>query len=85
MITVEIVPDDGGPPEEVPRVQFAWPLDGEAPEDLRWYLEDYLQAPFGVREDRGLWIHDRLADRGEWRSGRCWAAASSANVSPLRR
>ena len=39
---------DGGLPEEVSRGPLAWPLDGEALEDLRWYLEDYLLAPFGV-------------------------------------
>jgi hypothetical protein len=25
-----------------------WPLDADALEELRWYLEDYLRAPFGV-------------------------------------
>ncbi len=30
-----------------------WPLDGEALEDLRWYLEEYLLAPYGVYGDRG--------------------------------
>lgn len=39
--------------EEVSRGPLAWPLDADALEDLRWYLEDYLLAPFGVWEDRG--------------------------------
>lgn len=26
--------------------ELAWPLDADAMEDLRWYLEDYLRAPF---------------------------------------
>jgi hypothetical protein len=30
------------------RAPLAWPLGGGALEDLRWYLEDYLLAPFGV-------------------------------------
>ena len=34
-------------------------------EDLRWYLEDYLRAPFGVWEDRGPAIRDRLAGWGD--------------------
>jgi len=38
--------------------KLAWPLDTDAPEDLRWYLEDYLRAPFGVYGER------RTADRG---------------------
>ena len=32
---------------------LAWPLDEDALEELRWYLEDYLRAPCGVYEDRG--------------------------------
>jgi hypothetical protein len=37
----------------VSRAPLAWPLDAGALEDLRWYLEDYLQAPYGVWQDRG--------------------------------
>ncbi|HZG06514.1 MAG TPA: hypothetical protein VE546_23560, partial [Streptomyces sp.] len=37
----------GGPAEP------AWPLDEAALEDLRWYLEEYLRAPFGVYGERG--------------------------------
>ena len=51
---------EGGLPEEVSAGALAWPLDGDALEDLRWYLEDYLLAPFGVWEDRGP------AVRGSW-------------------
>ena len=46
---------------------LSWPLDNDALEDLRWYLEDYLTAPFGVYGDRGSGIEARLADWG----GRC--------------
>jgi hypothetical protein len=38
---------DGGLPEEVARAPLTWPLDASALEDLRWYLEDYLLAPYG--------------------------------------
>ncbi|WP_143204108.1 CHAT domain-containing protein, partial [Streptomyces kebangsaanensis] len=41
-----------------------WPLDAEALEDLRWYLEDYLRAPFGVYGDRGPDIARRLPEWG---------------------
>jgi hypothetical protein len=51
---------DGGLPEEVSRAPQAWPL-----EDLRWYLEDYLLAPFGVWEDRGPAVQGKLAGWGE--------------------
>ena len=49
----------------VPPVSLNWPLDDTALEDLRWYLEDYLRAPFGVWEDRGPRIQAMLARWGE--------------------
>jgi CHAT domain len=63
-VSVTIWPD-GGLPEAVARMVLNWPLDDAALEDLRWYLEDYLRAPFGVYEDRGPQIHERLAAWGE--------------------
>ncbi|HEY0014844.1 MAG TPA: tetratricopeptide repeat protein [Longimicrobium sp.] len=39
------------------------PLSARELEDLRWYLEDYLQAPFAVYEERGSAIQGRI---GEW-------------------
>ena len=41
------------------------PLDDEALERLRWYLEDYLRAPYGVYEDRGRAVAEGLAGWGE--------------------
>jgi hypothetical protein len=52
---------DGGFSEEVSRAPLAWPLDDDALEDLRWYLEDYLLAPYGVWEDRGPAVRAKLA------------------------
>ncbi|WIX85689.1 tetratricopeptide repeat protein [Amycolatopsis sp. DG1A-15b] len=43
---------------------LAWPWDSEKSEDLRWYLEDYLRAPFGVYEDRGSRIANELPEWG---------------------
>ena len=43
---------------------LAWPLDADALEELRWYLEGYLRAPFGVYEDRGPEVAARLASWG---------------------
>ncbi|ABW13035.1 Tetratricopeptide TPR_2 repeat protein [Parafrankia sp. EAN1pec] len=40
------------------------PIDAAELEDLRWYLEDYLQTPFGVYSDRGSRIAGQLADWG---------------------
>jgi tetratricopeptide (TPR) repeat protein/transcriptional regulator with XRE-family HTH domain len=54
-----------GASKVVSRAPFAWPLDGEALEDLRWYLEDYLKAPFGVWEDRGPAVREKLTAWGE--------------------
>ncbi len=56
---------DGELPQEVSRSPVAWPLDGDALEDLRWYLEDYLLAPFGVWEERGPAVQARLAEWGD--------------------
>jgi len=46
-------------------VALGWPLDADALEELRWYLEDYLRAPFGVYEDRGPGVAARLASWGQ--------------------
>jgi hypothetical protein len=54
---------DGELPSSYEPVPLAWPLDDDALEDLRWYLEDCLIAPFGVYEDRGSRI---AGDLGGW-------------------
>ena len=56
---------DGELPEPVSRALFVWPLDADALEGLRWYLEDYLQAPFGVWEARGPAMQGKLAGWGD--------------------
>ena len=61
---VALWPDEGLP-EPVTRTPLAWPLDADALEDLRWYLEDYLSAPFGVWEDRGPVVREMLAGWGK--------------------
>jgi tetratricopeptide (TPR) repeat protein len=53
----------GGPTGEP--CALAWPLDAGALEELRWYLEDYLRAPFGVYESRGPEAEARLPAWGE--------------------
>ena len=64
LVKVSQWPDDGLP-EQVSESEFVWPLDDVALEDLRWYLEDYLRAPFGVWEERGPQIQAGLAGWGE--------------------
>lgn len=44
---------------------LVWPLDADALEELRWYLEDYLRAPFGVYEDRGPRVAAQLPAWGQ--------------------
>jgi hypothetical protein len=63
--SVGLWPRMGMPQTVVMRQRLEWPLDGQALEDLRWYLEDYLRMPFGVWEDRGPAIQARLAGWGE--------------------
>ena len=46
-------------------VDLVWPLSVDELEDLRWYLEDYLRAPFGVYEERGPQIAGRLQGWGQ--------------------
>ncbi|MGW5742049.1 tetratricopeptide repeat protein [Amycolatopsis sp. NPDC003861] len=43
---------------------LTWPLDADQLENLRWYLEDYLRAPFGVYEDQGSRIANDLPEWG---------------------
>src|SRR5690348_4616922 len=61
--TVQMWPE-GELPQEVSRAPLAWPLDEDALADLRWYLEDYLRAPFGVWEEHGPAVQARLAEWG---------------------
>jgi tetratricopeptide (TPR) repeat protein len=71
---------DSGVPEELSRAPLTWPLDGNALEDLRWYLEDYLQAPFGVWEDRGPAVRERLAGWGDQVFGTVFGAGPARDA-----
>lgn len=44
---------------------LAWVLDAADAEELRWYLEDYLRAPYGVYQERGERVAARLAEWGQ--------------------
>lgn len=56
----EIAPSPVGEPFEL-----AWPLDPDAMENLRWYLEDYLRAPFEVYGERASRVAGRLTGWGQ--------------------
>jgi hypothetical protein len=68
---------DGGLPELVSRAPLGWPLGGDALDDLRWYLEDYLLAPFGVWEDRGPAVRVKLAGWGDEVFGSVFGSGSA--------
>lgn len=53
--------DSGGQPGAT---RLGSPIGATGLEDLRWYLEDYLQTPFGAYSDRGSRIADQLAGWG---------------------
>ncbi|HEX5716908.1 MAG TPA: CHAT domain-containing protein [Thermoanaerobaculia bacterium] len=44
---------------------FESPLTAEECEDLRWYLENYLETPFAVYQDRGAAISEKIPVWGE--------------------
>jgi tetratricopeptide (TPR) repeat protein len=69
-----------GMPEQVACFPLAWPLDADALEDLRWYLEDYLLAPFGVWEERGPAVGRRLAGWGNQVFGSVFGAGPARDA-----
>ncbi|MFL6077252.1 MAG: tetratricopeptide repeat protein [Mycobacteriales bacterium] len=65
LVSVSALLDGELPGLAAAATELACPLDAGDVEDLRWYLEDYLRAPFGVYGDRGPRIADRLPVWGE--------------------
>ncbi|MGV9763567.1 tetratricopeptide repeat protein [Micromonospora tulbaghiae] len=55
----ELLPEPDGEP-----FPLIWPVDDDALSDLRWYLEDYLRAPYGVYGERGAAIAAALPEHG---------------------
>ncbi|MEU1010977.1 hypothetical protein [Streptomyces sp. NPDC005890] len=56
----EMIPSRVGEP-----VTLDHPWDGPVLEELRWYLEEYLRAPYGVYGARGLQVTAELPRWGE--------------------
>lgn len=56
----ELAPAPVGEPHQV-----AWPMDQQALEELRWYVEDYLRLPYGVYEQRGPTVASQLRGWGQ--------------------
>lgn len=63
-VEVQLEGDVVGSPAGEP-VPWSVPFFEGDLDQLRWYLEDYLQAPFGVYEAQGPSVAARLADWGE--------------------
>src|SRR5258708_4469371 len=49
-------------PEPIP---FTSPLTAKDRSELRWYLEDYLQFPYGAEEDRAQQVQKHLIEWGD--------------------
>jgi hypothetical protein len=45
--------------------KLLWPLADDETESLRWYVEDFLPAPFGVYDKRGPTVQGSLPGWGE--------------------
>src|SRR5713226_7190977 len=56
----QVIPEPASAPFE-----FACPLTAAQRENLRWYLEEYLTAPYAVYEERGQTIQGQLNGWGE--------------------
>ena len=52
-VSVSVWLDGALPDQPVGSVEFVSPLGEGVLEDLRWYLEDYLRAPYGVYGEKG--------------------------------
>ena len=64
-VMVSVLGDvQGGLPEPAKPFPLIWTLDAADAEELRWYLEDYLRAPYGVYEQRGERTAQRLVEWG---------------------
>ncbi|MFN6528932.1 tetratricopeptide repeat protein [Nostoc sp. ChiSLP03a] len=52
-------------PRLAPAVPFQQPFDEENAAELRWYLEDYLQFPYGIFPDNAVKIEQKLQHWGQ--------------------
>ncbi|NES20420.1 MAG: CHAT domain-containing protein, partial [Symploca sp. SIO3E6] len=52
-------------PRSAPPVVFTHPFNQQALVDLRWYLEDYLDFPYGLEPEKANKIEDKFQQWGE--------------------
>jgi hypothetical protein len=65
-------------------VPFSSPLGEAEREDLRWYLEDYLIAPYAVYEERGRKV-ESACPSGAGLCSRASSAPASRVMMPISR
>lgn len=61
-------------------VAFVSPFGAAEREELRWYLEDYLIAPYAVYEQRGQAVSAKLPEWAERCSRGCLGPASRGEM-----
>jgi tetratricopeptide (TPR) repeat protein len=66
---------DGGGPQRSASVRFGFELTARDREDLRWYLEDYLQYPVDPAPEIAHGVEARLAALGEVLFGQVFRAS----------
>ena len=74
-----------GAPRRWRSLGLVWATGRDALEDLRWYLEDYLLAPFGVWEEARPAVRGRLAGWGDEVFGSLFGAGEARDVTQAGR
>jgi tetratricopeptide (TPR) repeat protein len=74
----------GGLPQSGGSFPLAWTLDTADAEELRWYLEDYLRAPYGEYQERGERVAARLAEWGQAAFGAVFGGSQAARDAYVR-
>ncbi|MEO0408270.1 MAG: tetratricopeptide repeat protein, partial [Cyanobacteria bacterium P01_A01_bin.135] len=52
-------------PRSAPEVPFTHPFDAEILGELRWYLEEYLDFPYGIYPDKAVAVEGQFQDWGQ--------------------
>ena len=61
---VEIVLEGAGPIRQTATASFAFEMTAQDQEDLRWYLEDYLQFPHDPAPKIAARVEERMVNIG---------------------
>ncbi|MEU8242349.1 tetratricopeptide repeat protein [Actinoplanes missouriensis] len=84
-VTVSVLEDAaGGLPESGEPFPLLWSMNADDAEELRWYLEDYLRAPYGVYQQRGEQVAARLDEWGRAAFGAVFDGSRAARDAYVR-